>query len=126
MRLPAWLTQHYRMVIVTFLIICIVLGMPASPYNQLPETGIRRLGYSVTIVQNLLLSQLWVKAYYRFNGTKPRRALIALTVVWLSWLCLVFFAYALQYLMNPNSVAYPWVLLIVFLALSVAATLHAW
>lgn len=66
---PIWIAQNYRMTLGVFCTMCLVLAIPTA---QLPATTSKGLGYALAIAQNLLLAELWVRAYRWSIGTKAR------------------------------------------------------
>ena len=121
MHQPIWITQNYRMTLRAFCILCLVLAIP--PAAQLPATTPKGLGYALAVAQNLLLAELWVRAYHRFIGTKARRGLIASTVAWLTWMALVILGYEVASLLGLDGNTYPWALLAVLIVLDVVGAL---
>lgn len=99
---------------------CLVLAIPAA---QLPATMSKGLGYALAIAQNLLLAELWVRAYRWSTGTKARRGLIASTVAWLTWMALVVLGYAVASLLGWDGSVYPRALLAVLIVFDIVGAL---
>lgn len=120
MRRPIWIAQNHRMTLGVFCTMCLVLAIPAA---QLPATMSKGLGYALAIAQNLLLAELWVRAYRWSIGTKARRGLIASTVAWLTWMALVVLGYAVASLLGWDGSVYPRTLLAVLIVFDIVGAL---
>ncbi len=115
-------TLSWKQIFVAFLILCCLFQIPAAQYGDVPGSHGETLGSILTLALNVTLSIVWARSYAYFEGTRPRRGLIASASAFVAWLGFVALSLWTRKLLGWDGPEWVIALLIVFLASSLFAS----